>query len=196
VPRRTAVSRRRRELDVSPRCTSSPRRRPGRYCFRLNGAASPPIGRPANDVGGRTTRAHCPPGSGSTMSMCVFSGAAALVERARTSSARRSPVVAHFRELLARWLSRPTRATLAARPGVDETGSRAERTPCSARRGGRHSHPARLRGSPHGVGATAKSVRLPRQPGIDVSALRFALAPVGRRGIRGRMADAHALTRR
>ena len=87
----------------------------------------------------------------------------------------------------------PTRATVAAGPGVDETGVRAEGTPCSARRGGRHSHPARLRGSPHSVGATAKPVRLPRQPGVDVSALRFALAPVSRCGIRCRMADAHAL---
>ena len=68
-------------------------------------------------------------------------------------------------------------------------------TSCSACCRGHSSGPARLRGSPHSVGPAAEPVRLPGQPRVDVSALRFALARVGRRSVRRRVAAHHALTR-
>ena len=61
-------------------------------------------------------------------------------------------------------------------------------TSCSAGCRGHSSGPARLRGNPHSVGPAAEPDGLPGQPRVDVRALRFALARVGRWSVRRRVA--------
>ena len=138
---------------------------------------------------------------------------AAMDERtsASTAAALASPGVCRSRSPSWRGARRSSTAGVSARRGRTAASASGQRccsfaetpqpgggsgcTSCSACCRGHSPGPARLRGSPHSVGPAAEPVRLPGQPRVDVSAFRFALARIGRRRVRRRVAAHHALTR-